>query len=210
MSQTREINLIPYDVILREKTHGRIRMWTGIILLLIIFLSGVYMLEKRKIGAVEGVIADLSLKKLEIQEKIKKLNILKDKRDRLAKKERVINSLVHKRSLSFLFSELEKSMNNNVWLTSFNFKDDFPLMKSAVQGEDSDESRDSHREAHKVSTLLQGMAKTNKDLGNFLEQLSRSDNFYEVNLRYSREGIYGTRNVVEFEIETYLKHVRKI
>ena len=36
MSQTREINLIPYDVIVREKTQGRIWMWAVVILLVTI------------------------------------------------------------------------------------------------------------------------------------------------------------------------------
>ena len=92
MLQTREINLIPYDVMMRDQTRGRIWMWAVIILLVIIVLSGVYVLEKRKIRAVEGVIADLSLKKSRVEQKIKQLNILQDKRDRLAKKERVINA----------------------------------------------------------------------------------------------------------------------
>jgi len=220
MSNTREINLIPFDVIMKEKTQGRIWMWAVIMLLVIIILSGVYVLEKRKIWTVEGVIADLSIKKLEIEKNIKQMGILQDKRDRLAKKERVIKTLLHKRSLSLLLSELEKVMNNNVWLTSFNFKDDFSLIKSGSKGENSDQwvetgyfivkndrtgkRNNSPEKTPGVSTSLNGIANSNKDLAGFLEQLSTSDIFSEVNLNYSREGIYQGMNGVEFEIKTYL------
>jgi Tfp pilus assembly protein PilN len=219
MSHTGEINLIPYDVIMREKTQGRIWMWAVIILLVIFLLLGGYLLEKRKIGTVEGVIADLSVKKLEIEEKIKQLGILQDKRNRLASKERVIKTLLHKRSLSLLFSELEKGMNNNVWLTSFNFKDDFSLIKNGAKGENSDQwvetgyfivkdrtgnRKNAPEESPGVSTSLHGIANSNKDLADFLKQLSTYDIFSEVNLKYSKEATYREMNGVEFEIETYL------
>jgi Tfp pilus assembly protein PilN len=219
MSQTREINLIPCDVLQREKTHRRIWMWAGIILLLIIFLTGTYGIEQRGISDIEGVIADLSLKKLEIEEMVKQLDILQEKRDRLARKEKVINTLLNKRSISLLFAELEKYMNENVWLTSFNFQDDI----SSGKGEDSDtwvetgyfivkndrsgKNKKSQNEAPSVSTLLRGMAKSNRDLARFLELLSTSDIFSEVNLRYSREGTSRERDKVEFEIETQLKNI---
>ncbi len=221
MSQAREINLIPYDVIMREKTDGRIWMWAVVMFMLTILLLGVYVLEKRKIGAVESVISDLRLKKQEMEKKINQLNILKDKRDELAKKERVINTLRDKRSLSFLFSELEKIINDNVWLTSFNFSDGFSLIKSGFRGEESDEwvetgnfiirknrsrtQKDSQSETHGVLTSLQGIAKSNKDLAGFLRLLSQSDYFSEVNLRYSQEGTYREITVIEFVIETHLK-----
>ena len=226
MAQTREINLIPCDVILREKTQSRIWMWAGIILLFITVLLGVYGVEQRYISAAEGVIADLSLKKLEIEEMIKQLNILQDKRDRLARKERVINELLNKRSISFFFAELEKDMNENVWLTSFDFRDDFSVRKSSGKGEDSgtwvetgyfivknDRSgnqNSSQKEAPAVTALLRGIARSNRDLAHFLEQLSTSEIFSEVNLRYSREGKSGGLDMVEFEIETHLKNIRQI
>jgi Tfp pilus assembly protein PilN len=219
ISKPKEINLIPNDVILREMTQRRIWMWAGILLLLIVFLAGMYGAGQREISHIEGVIADLSLKKLEIEEMVKQVNILQEKRDRLSRKEMVINSLLNKRSISLLFAELEKDMNENVWLTSFNFQDDI----ASGKGEDSDtwvetgyfivkndrsgKNKKSQNEAPSVSTLLRGMAKSNRDLARFLELLSRSDIFSEVNLKYSREGTSRERDRVEFEIETHLKNI---
>jgi Tfp pilus assembly protein PilN len=226
MSQAREINLIPPDVVLREKTQRRMWMWAGIILLLIFFLLGGYGVVQREISAAEGIIADLSSKKIEIEETVKQLKILQEKRDRLARKERVINALLNKRSISLLFSELEKDMNENVWLTSFNFRDDFSVMKSTGKGEDNDawvetgyfivkndrsgKNKKSQNDAPLVSALLRGMAQSNRDLARFLELLSTSDIFSEVNLRYSREGTSGERDKVEFEIETQLKNIHEM
>ncbi len=227
MAHAREINLIPCDVILREKSQGRILMWAGVILLIIPLLLGFYVIEQRKISAAEGIIADLSLKKMEIEKMIHQLNILQDKRDRLARKERVINTLLNKRSISLVFAELEKDMNKNVWLTSFDFKDDFSVMKRGGNGGDSEEwvetgyfivkqdlpetQNNSQAEAPDITARLRGMAKSNRDLAQFLEQLTRSDIFSEVNLRYSREGRQGRPgglHMVDFEIETYLKHIQ--
>ena len=226
MAQTHEINLIPYDVILKDKAQGRIWIWAGTILLFIIFLLGVYGVEQRKISAAEGVIADLSQKKLAIEEMTKQLNTLQDRRNRLARKERGISTLLNKRSISLLFAELEKDMNENVWLTSFDFQDDFSLMKRSGKGEDSDtwvetgyfivkndrsgKHKTAQNEAPAVTTLLRGMAKSNRDLARFLEQLSRSTIFSDVNLKYSREGTSGELPRVEFEIETHLKNIRHI
>jgi Tfp pilus assembly protein PilN len=217
MSKSREINLIPNDVILREKSVRRIWIWAVAIILFISCLLGGYGVEQRKISAAEGVIADLSIKKLEIEEMVKQFNILQEKRDRLARKERIINALLNKRSISLLFAELEKDMNKNVWLTSFNFKDNI----SSNKGDDSDtwvetgyfivkndrsrKNKRSQNEASPVTTLLRGIATSNQDLARFLEQLSRSDIFSDVNLKYSREETSREREKVEFEIETQLK-----
>ncbi len=224
MSDKREINLIPHDVLMRDKTRRRVWMWGVITLLVIISLSAVYAVEKKKISAVEGEIADLSLRKLQVEEKIKQLNILQKKRDRLAKKRKVINILLQKKSLSFLFFELENVMNKNVWLTSLDFRDDFSLKRS--HGKDSDEwvetgyfivkkdrpgdKEDLQNNTPRVSTVLQGMAKSNKDLANFLKKLTESEYFSEVDLKYSQQRIYEGLNAVEFKIETYRNIGKKI
>jgi hypothetical protein len=99
-------------------------------------------------------------------------------------------------------------------------------MKSAGKGEDSDTwvetgyfivkndrsgaHKTSQNESPSVSTLLRGMAKSNRDLARFLELLSTSDIFSEVNLRYSREGTSGEQDKVEFEIETQLKNIHQM
>lgn len=224
MPEKREINLIPHDVLMRDKATRRVWMWGIITLLVIISLSAVYAVEKRKISAVEGEIAALSLRKLQVEEKIKQVIILQEKRDRLAKKRNVINTLLQKKSLSFLFFELENIMNKNVWLTSFDFRDDFSLKRP--HGKDSDEwvetgylivkkkrpgkKEDLQNNTPRVSTVLQGMAKSNKDLADFLKKLTRSEYFSEVDLKYSRQIIYDELNAVEFKIETYRNIGRKI
>lgn len=220
MSLTREINLIPADVIIKQKIQLRIRTWAGVMLLVLVFLLGGYAVEKRHVIAAEQHVADLSLKNREIEEKVKQLHILKEKRDRLAKKEKIINTLMHKRSLSLVFSELEQVMNQNVVLTGFDFKDTPAFLNRSSTSRDSDEwvepgyfiikknspkhEKEFHDNGPRVTAFLQGIAETNSDLAGFLENLSESIVFYEVNLKYSREGIYESLNVVEFEIEAQL------
>ena len=222
MAQSREINLIPYDVLVRDRAQDRIWMWAVIIPLVIIGFTRFYLSEKKKIGSVESVIADLSLKKLEMGKKLKQLNIINNKRDRLARKEQVINKLLNKRSLSLLFAELENAMSSRVWLTSFDFTDSLSTSQSG-QGKDSDEwvdtgymivkkikaeeKRDSERETTGVTAMLQGIAESNKDVAGFLEQLSSSGIFSEVNLMFLREETNEKQSLVVFKIETYLNNM---
>jgi Tfp pilus assembly protein PilN len=223
MAQVREINLIPDEVIVRDRLQARVLVWAVIIGMVIILLAAGGVMEKKRMGEVEVAIADLSEKKLAIEEKIKQMDILEEERDRLARKERVINTLLHKRSLSLLFSELEKDMNNNVWLTSFHFKNDLSLMRKISNGkgdgewvetgyfivkkDSSGNRKNASEETSKVSTSLKGIANSYKDLAHFLEQLSGTHMFSEVNLKRSMESTYKDRNVVSFEIETYLSRI---
>ncbi len=125
--------------------------------------------------------------------------------------------------MTILFSELEYAINNNVWLTSFEFKDDFSLQGKENQGRNKDSgartgyfivneqrSGTDKFEEYKspaLSTVLQGIAISNKDLSLFLEHLSTSEYFSDVNLKYSRKSANEEIPVVEFAIETYLNEV---
>ncbi|UCH81612.1 MAG: PilN domain-containing protein [Nitrospiraceae bacterium] len=225
MLRKREINLIPPDVILREHVQKRIWMWSGIIVLVIMFLAGMYVYEQREISAVNEAIAHLSIKKNEIEDMMKQVKILQEKRDRLARKERVINMLLHKRSISLLFAELERDMNENVWLTSFEFKDPSSAANTTGEGQNDDDwvetgyfivrknnkakKKDAENERPVVTAELRGMALSNKDLARFLEKLSASNMFSDVNLQYSREDTSGDGGLVEFAIETKLKDMRR-
>ncbi len=222
MSYAKEINLIPYDVLIKKKQHERIWVWAVVILVVAIVLSGFYVQEKKKIGVVEGAVADLTSKKLEMERKLEQLNILNEKRNMLAKKERVINKLLHKRSLTLLFAELEKAMSSRVWLTSFDFTDE---LSSAIsgQGRDKDKwvdtgymivkkggpaARDNEQSSSPgVIAVLNGIAYSNKDVAGLLEHLSGSELFSEVNLMYLREETIDKQSVVDFKIETYLENM---
>jgi Tfp pilus assembly protein PilN len=220
MAQSREINLIPYDVMILGRAQERMWMWAGIISLVIVVIFGLYLLEKEKIGAVEGAVAALSLRNLEMGKKLDQLSVLNDKRDRLASKEQVINNLLNKRSLSLLFAELERAMSSRVWLTSFDFTEGF-LIPGGGKGRDSDiwvdtgymivkkdgseGKKGSQDETPGVTAVLHGIAESNKDVAGFLERLSASVLISEVNLMFLREETIDKRSVVEFRIETYLK-----
>jgi len=202
--------MIPHDVIMGDKIRGRIWMWAVTIQLIIILLLGAYWLKARALEAAEGEIADLSSRKNETEEKIKQLKILQDRRDMLDEKKRVINALLHRKSPSFLFTELEEVMDRNLWLTSLDYNDGL----ISARGEEGDEPAAirridqtgaqmvSQNEAPAVSVVMRGMARSNKDLAGFLERLSQSRSFSDVNMKYSQRGMYEGLNVVEFEIET--------
>ena len=112
-------------------------------------------------------------------------------------------------------------MSSRVWLTSFNFTGS--LSPSQIVGKDSDEwvdtgymivkkikaeeKKNSELETTGVTAMLQGIAESNKDVAGFLEQLSSSGIFSEVNLMFLREETNENNSLVVFKIETYLNNM---
>jgi Tfp pilus assembly protein PilN len=220
MPQPKDINLIPADMVQREKSIRRIWIWAGVIGVVLGLIFSLYVVEKRDQGAVQRVIADLNRKNQEIEEKLKRLNVLQEKRNRLARKEQAIHSLLYKRSLSGIFSELERTMNGRVWLTSLEFKNEILIAGQEESGQDSGETtttgyfiikddalrggKDSDGDARGATTLLQGMAESNDDMADFLERLSESASFSEVSLKHVRQKNFGDFKLIDFELECAL------
>ncbi len=220
MPQPKEINLIPADIVEQGKAIRRIRLWAVVIGAVAGVIFGFFLVEKRDQGAVQRVIAELSRKNEEIETKLKRLNILQEKRNRLARKERAIHSLLYKRSVSGIFAEIERTMGERVWLTSLEFKDEaliakehegtadnagttttgyFIIKDDALRG-----GKGSDGDAQGATARLQGMAETNDDMADFLERLSESEAFLDVSLKQARQKDYGEFKLIDFELECAL------
>ncbi|MBI5740455.1 MAG: PilN domain-containing protein [Nitrospirae bacterium] len=202
MIRKREINMIPHDVIMGNRIRGRIWMWAVITQLIIISLLGGHMMDRRATGTVEREISDLLSKKAGMEKNTEQLNVLQNRRDMLMEKKRAISELLRKKSLSSMFAEIEAVMGHNVWLTSFDYSDDFRNSRNEDVAGKKDQQGEQRISQGEASTLIRGMARSNKDLAGFLQRLLKSRYFSEVGMKYSRQGTYEGKNVVEFEIGT--------
>ena len=220
MDWKKDINLIPFDVILKTKDQTRVRIWMELITLVLVILLALLVASKSHLVVMEGTIADLTKKNQEIEKKINRLNLLQTKKNHLAKKERAIHSLLFRQSLTIFLSEIEKVMNDNVWLTSLEYE--IPLHgESGDVGRDEEEGlsesgyfivkKDPSRSREPLEnseswsgTVLQGLALSNEDFTDFLERLSGSSSFKDVDLNYLRQKSYGNMNLIEFELRCTL------
>jgi Tfp pilus assembly protein PilN len=220
MDWKKDVNLIPFDVILKTKDQMRIRIWAELITLVLVILLALFVASKSHLVVMEGAIADLTKKNQEIEKKINRLNLLQTKKNHLAKKERAIHSLLFRQSLTFFLSEVEKVMNDNVWLTSLEYENPFQSANEDLwSGEKEDMTETGYfivkkdpsrskkplqKTENRIFTVIQGLALTNKDLTHFLERLSGSPSFQDVNLNYLKLKNYENMSLIEFELKCIL------
>ncbi len=216
MSPYREINLIPEDILLRDQAIQRAWVWTLVICLAMVLLGGFYGVVRKNHGAVEQVIADLTRKNAEIEEKVRQLSLLQEERNNLAKREQAIHALLYKRSVSGLFAEMADLMNDRVWLTSLAYKDHpgpgaekkrespgtstgYIIIKDPPPGGQARAG-----DSAPTTVLLEGISVSNRELADFLERMTASTAFAEVELRSLRKLSGESGEGVSFEVEGVL------
>ncbi len=214
MNAKREMNLIPEEVLARDKGIRRIWVWSGVIGLVLVVLLGLVAVEKRNSGAVERIIEDLKARNQEIEERLGRLAQLQQQRNRLARKERAIHGLMVKRSLCALFAQMETLMAGDVWLTELDYEDATLGGSGETEGKEEgytatgyilikddalSPSKENDPPAPQVAAVLRGMALSYETLADFLEQLSRSGRFSNVALRRVQKTAEQGIQRVEFE-----------
>ncbi|MDX1764152.1 MAG: PilN domain-containing protein [bacterium] len=219
MSGKREINLIPQDVVERDRGVKRIGIWSLIIGMVLVSILGLAGLEKQNSGAVQEVIEALKTRNKELETKLHRLAQLQQQRDRLARKEKAIHSLLVKRSLCGLFTEIEKVMNGNVWLTAVEYKDRILAERKDRDGREvgytstgyiniKDDAfvpaESAENGGGRIETHLKGMAVSYRDIADFLEQLLELDLFRQVKLRRVHAVKMNDMGLVEFELVSLL------
>lgn len=219
MSDIREINLIPQDVFERNQGMNRLRIWSLVIGLILVTVFGLAGVEKRNSGAVQMVIEELKTRNETMETKLNRLGELQQQRDRLARKEKAIHSLMHKRSLCGLFAELEAVMNRNVWLTAAEYRDGILAERKGrardevgytstgyINIKDDAFAPDRKVDAARpqIEANLKGMAMSYAAIADFLQQLSESELFFQVKLSRVHEVDLNGLDLVEFELASVL------
>jgi Tfp pilus assembly protein PilN len=224
-TRKKEVNLIPFDMILRGQIIRRIYMWLCITLVVALLAATGFSFLRKEVIGYEKNVTTLTAQEREIEEKIDRLKRLKTEMNRLIEMKRRIDLLLDKRSVSEIFSEIEKRINNSVWLTGLRWQEDSSFIRGASQVDRSEgdefvdtgyfvvkknEPREKNRgitnmETNQRPTMrIQGTALSNNDLADFLSQLTESRYFTKVRLNRSTLNDNKRPVTVDFEIEVSL------
>ncbi len=221
-TRVKEVNLIPFDIILRGQIISRIYMWLCIAMVAALLTAIGFSFLKKEVISYEMKIATLSAQNKETEEKINRLKTLKIEMNRLIGMKRRINLLIDKRSVSAIFSELEKRISNNMWLTGLKWEENSSFIKGASQVNRSERDefvetgyfvvkknkpKNGRKDVNNIETnkkpmlKIQGTALSNNDLADFLSELTESIYFPKV--RLNRSILNDNKNpvTVDFEIE---------
>ncbi len=216
-ARVKEINLIPFDVILKSQIIRRIYMWLCIAIVAALLTATIFSFLKKDVISYEKKVNSLIAQNREIEEKINRLKILKTEMNRLIGMKRRINVLMNKQSVSAIFSEIEKRINNNMWLTGLRWQENSSSQINRSERDEFAETgyfvvkknkpRKGRRGVTNIETnqrpilTIQGTALSNNDLADFLSGLTKSRYFSKVMLNRSTLNDNKRPVTVDFEIE---------
>ncbi len=210
----RAVNLIPYDVTLRDEMLQHLRTWLIVCGCVCLVVLGLFTAQKRVVSSIELQVQGLEQRSRALQKRYDEVKAVQRIQADLARKAGLVNALLAKRNFTRLFVELEQSMTPAVSLTYINVEKKHP----AVMEEQEDEwvetgyfivkkpgSKNRPQQTAAVllpEAVVRGIALTHEDLAAFINNLERSALFHDVNLRYSR---FSTRDADILEFELYMK-----
>ena len=207
----REINLVPYDVILLEELYRRFRWWmavlAGVCMLMCLFL----VIQNTIIATIDHEVRQLEKRNVVLKARYEEIKKLQQKKSELARKAGIVRALLATRNFSQFFIELEQSMPPSLRLTSLEL-DKKNLLLSDDEGEWVDtgyfvvkKNPPGTKAKHDASSLapnliIKGITLSHDDLAYFIDALERLPRFYNVNLRQCKEGKQ-EKNKLEFELD---------
>ena len=207
----REINLVPYDVILLEDLYRRFRWWmtglAGVCALICLLL----VIQNTVIATIDHEVGQLEKRNIILKARYEEIKKLQQKQSELARKAGIVQALLTTRNISQLFIELEQSMTPSLRLTSLEL-DKKNLLLSDDEGEwvstgyfvvkKNPPGSTAQQEAASLSPnlIIKGITLSHDDLAYFIDALERLPRFYNVNLRQCKEGKQ-EKNKIEFELD---------
>ena len=207
----REINLVPYDVILLEELSRRFRWWmavlAGVCMLMCLFL----VIQNTIIATIDHEVRQLEKRNVILKARYEEIKKLQQKKSELARKAGIVRALLATRNFSQFFIELEQSMPPSLRLTSLEL-DKKNLLLSDDEGEWVDTGyfvvkknppgTKAKPDASSLSPnlIIKGITLSHDDLAYFIDALERLPRFHNVNLRQCKEGKQ-EKNKLEFELD---------
>jgi len=207
----REINLVPYDVILLEELSRRFRWWmavlAGVCMLMCLFL----VIQNTIIATIDHEVRQLEKRNVILKARYEEIKKLQQKKSELARKAGIVRALLATRNFSQFFIELEQSMPPSLRLTSLEL-DKKNLLLSDDEGEWVDTGyfvvkknppgTKAKPDASSLSPnlIIKGITLSHDDLAYFIDALEGLPRFHNVNLRQCKEGKQ-EKNKLEFELD---------
>jgi Tfp pilus assembly protein PilN len=207
----RDINLIPYEVILLEELYQRFRLWMIALLGVCLLIGCLLLLQNNVIATINGEVRQLEKRNAALKARYEEIKNLQEKKKELARKARIVEGLLATRNFSHFFLELEQSMTPSIRLTSLDLD-----KKNIFLGDDEGEWVDTgyfvvkknppgttiqkDKDKDTPNLIIKGITLSHDDLAFFIEALERLPRFHNVNLRQCKIGEGKTEDII-FELD---------
>ena len=207
----RQINLVPYDVILLEELYRRFKWWMAVLAGVCGLICLLLVIQNTVIATIDHEVGQLEKRNIILKARYEEIKKLQQKQSELARKAGIVQALLTTRNISQFFIELEQSMTTSLRLTSLEL-DKKNLLLSDDEGEwvntgyfvvkKNPPGSTAQRGAPSVSPnlIIKGITLSHDDLAYFIDALERLPRFHNVNLRQCREG-KKEKNKIEFELD---------
>ena len=207
----RDINLIPYDVLLLEELYLRFRWWMIALAGVCILIGGLLIVQNSVIKTIDSEVRQLEKKNAALKARYEEIKHLQEKKKELARKARIVEGLLATRNFSHFFIELEQSMTPSIRLTALDldkknlFMDDsegewvdtgYFVVKKNGAGNKSKQGKSPDT----PNLILSGITLNHDDLAYFIEALERLPRFHNVNLRQCKTEGRDTQTII-FELD---------
>jgi Tfp pilus assembly protein PilN len=207
----RDINLIPYDVILLDELYQRFRWWMVVLAGVCFMIGGLLLVQNSVIATIDGEVRQLEKRNAALKARYEEIKHLQEKKKELARKARIVEGLLATRNFSQFFVELEQSMTPAIRLTSLDLD-----KKNILLGDDQGEwvdtgyfvvkknapgttaQKDKLKETPNL--IIKGVTLSHDDLAFFIDALEQLPRFNNVNLRQCKKG-EGEKQDIIFELD---------
>ncbi len=195
------VNLLPTDVIERERQHARLVVWCMVSLVVACSLAIAYVVLQQRVTRVEGRVAKLKKRRADLDERIARVQKLTAEREKLQCRQLIIQGLLERHSLCFLFAELSERTPELVWLKSISVsqpEEAEPSGAKPADGAAPDAAALAPPGPRQVT--LSGFARSNAELARLMSQLQGSKWIKEPVLQISKRERFLDKEATEFEI----------
>ena len=207
----RDINLIPYDVILLDELYQRFRWWMVVLAGVCFLIGGLLLVQNSVIATINSEVRQLEKRNAALKARYEEIKHLQEKKKELARKARIVEGLLATRNFSQFFVELEQSMTPAIRLTSLDLD-----KKNILLGDDQGEwvdtgyfvvkknapgttaQKDKIKETPNL--IIKGITLSHDDLAYFIDALEQLPRFNNVNLRQCKKGEGETQDII-FELD---------
>jgi len=207
----RDINLVPYDVILLEELYRRFRWWMVVLGGVCVLMCLLILIQNTVLATIDYEVRQLEKRNVILKARYEEIKKLQQKKSELARKAGIVRALLATRNFSQFFIELEQSMPPSLRLTSLEL-DKKNLLLSDDEGEWVDTGyfvvkknppgTKAKPDASSLSPnlIIKGITLSHDDLAYFIDALEGLPRFHNVNLRQCKEGKQ-EKNKLEFELD---------
>ena len=210
----REINLIPYDVVLQEEVYRRFRLWVLAFAGLGLFFCTLIFIQKHIISEIDYEVRQLEGRNRVLKARYEEVKELQKKQTELARKVRIVETLIAKRNFTQFFVGLERSMTPIIRLTYLNLdKTNLALRDSEKEWVETGYFVVKKTNPHSKKTqsaysfssdlVIKGITLSHDDLAYFIKSLEGLPQFYNVNLRQCKID-EKDKGKIDFEIDAKL------